>query len=95
MPRTGHELEKAATDAETWLESLDPAVTPAEDPTDLRRIGLALRSLADDQREVDEAVAAARESGRSWGEIGLVLGTSRQATRAVRPARRSVLTATV
>ncbi len=81
MPRTRHELEKAATDAETWLESLDPAVTPAEDPTDLRRIGLALRSLADYQREVDEAVAAARESGRSWGEIGLVLGTSRQATR--------------
>ncbi len=91
MPRTRHELEKAATDAETWLESLDPAITPAEDPTDLRRIGLALRSLADDQREVDEAVAAARKSGRSWGEIGLVLGTSRQATRERygQPAARS------
>jgi DNA-directed RNA polymerase specialized sigma24 family protein len=81
MPRTREELEKAATDAETWLESLDPAATPAEDPTDLRRIGLALRNLADDQREVDEAVAAARENGRSWGEIGLVLGISRQAAR--------------
>ncbi|MGI8702692.1 MAG: DUF2188 domain-containing protein [Nocardioidaceae bacterium] len=81
MPRTLEELEKAATDAETWLESLDPAATPAEDPTDLRRIGLALRHLADDQREVDEAVAAARENGRSWGEIGLVLGISRQAAR--------------
>ncbi len=81
MPRTREELEKAATDAETWLESLDPAATPAEDPRDLRRIGLALRSLADDQREVDEAVAAAREKGRSWGEIGLVLGISRQAAR--------------
>ncbi len=81
MPRTREELEKAATDAETWLESLDPAATPAEDPRDLRRIGLALRSLADDQREVDEAVAAAREKGRRWGEIGLVLGISRQAAR--------------
>jgi DNA-directed RNA polymerase specialized sigma24 family protein len=81
MPRTREELEKAATDAETWLESLDPSATPAEDPTDLRRIGLALRSLADDQREIDKAVAAARENGRSWGEIGLVLGISRQAAR--------------
>jgi DNA-directed RNA polymerase specialized sigma24 family protein len=91
MPRTREELEKAATDAETWLESLDPAATPAEDPTDLRRIGLALRSLADDQREVDEAVAAARENGRSWGEIGLVLGISRQAARERygQPAARS------
>jgi len=91
MPRTREELEKAATDAETWLESLDLAATPAEDPTDLRRIGLALRDLADDQREVDEAVAAARENGRSWGEIGLVLGISRQAARErySQPAARS------
>ncbi len=91
MPRTREELEKAATDAETWLESLDPSGTPAEDPTDLRRIGLALRNLADDQREVDEAVAAARENGRSWGEIGLVLGISRQAARERygQPAARS------
>ncbi len=81
MPRTREELEKAASEAETWLESLDPGATPAENPTDLRRIGLALRSLADDQREVDEAVAAARENGRSWSEIGLVLGISRQTTR--------------
>lgn len=91
MPRTREELEKAATEAETWLESLDPGATPTENPTDLRRIGLALRSLADDQREVDEAVAAARENGRSWGEIGLVLGVSRQAARERygQPAARS------
>jgi len=81
MPRTRDELERAATEAEAWLDSLDPATTPAENPSDLRRIGLALRGLADEQREVDEAVAAARENGRSWGKIGLVLGISRQAAR--------------
>ncbi len=81
MARTREQLEKAAAEAETWLESLDPGGTPAENPIDLRRIGLALRSLADDQREVDEGVAAARANGRSWGEIGLVLGVSRQAAR--------------
>lgn len=81
MPRTREQLEKAADEAETWLESLEPGATPAENPTDLRRIGMALRNLADDQREVDEAVAAARENGRNWGEIGLVLSISRQAAR--------------
>lgn len=81
MPRTRQELEQAAADAEVWLDSLTPDASPAQDPADLRRIGLALRSLAEEQREVDEAVAAARANGRSWGEIGLVLGISRQAAR--------------
>lgn len=81
MPRTREELEQAAAEAEAWLDTLDPATTPADDPSDLRRIGLALRGLADEQREVDEAVGAARQNGRSWGEIGLALGISRQAAR--------------
>jgi DNA-directed RNA polymerase specialized sigma24 family protein len=81
VPRTREELERAANEAETWLDSLDPATTPAEDPADLRRIGLALRELADKQRDLEEAVAAARANGRNWGEIGLVLGISRQSTR--------------
>jgi len=81
MPRTREELERAAAAAEAWLDGLDPAVTPAEDPADLRRIGLALRGVADEQREVEDAVAAARGNGRSWAEIGLILGVSRQAAR--------------
>lgn len=81
MPRTREELERAAADAEAWLDGLDPAATPAEDPADLRRIGLALRGVADEQRQVEDAVAAARGNGRSWGEIGLILGVSRQAAR--------------
>ncbi|CAN5580440.1 hypothetical protein BH24ACT13_BH24ACT13_08420 [soil metagenome] len=91
MPRTREELEQAASAAEAWLESLDPRMSPAENPSDLRRIGLVLRALADEQREVDEAVAAARQNGRSWGEIGLVLGVSRQSARERygQPATRS------
>lgn len=91
MSRTREELERAASEAEAWLDSLDPATAPADNPADLRRIGLALRELADDQHEIEEAVAAARENGRSWGEIGLVLGISRQSARERygRPATRS------
>ncbi len=79
MPRTREELERAA--AEAWLNSLDPDTTEAEDPVDLRRIGLALRALADQQREVDDTVAAARANGRSWAEIGIIVGITRQAAR--------------
>jgi hypothetical protein len=81
MPRTREELEKAAADAEAWLDALDPAATPAEDTADLRRIGLALKRVADAEAELADAVAAARAHGRSWGDIGLVLGISRQAAR--------------
>lgn len=81
MPRTREELEQAAAAAEAWLDALDPAETPAEDPRDLRRIGLALADVANAERELHDAVAAARDNGRSWGEIALVLGVSRQAAR--------------
>jgi hypothetical protein len=81
MPRTRKQLEQAAAEAEAWLESLDPAETPAEDPRDLRRIGLALADVAKAERDLADAVADARRNGRSWGEIALVLGVSKQAAR--------------
>jgi DNA-directed RNA polymerase specialized sigma24 family protein len=81
MPRTREELEMAAAEANAWLDSLDPATTPAEDTADLRRIGQALRNVAGAESELADAVAAARLHGRSWGDIALVLGTSRQAAR--------------
>lgn len=81
MPRTREQLEQAAAEAEAWLSSLDPAETPAEDPRDLRRIGLALADVAKAERDLANAVADARRNGRSWGEIALVLGVSKQAAR--------------
>lgn len=32
MPRTREQRDRAARDAEAWLDSLDPAQTEAEDP---------------------------------------------------------------
>lgn len=66
-------------DAEAFLDALDPATTPAEDPVDLRRIGLALREVDTAEAELREAVAAARSAGYTWAQIGMVLGVSRQA----------------
>lgn len=83
MPRTTDDLARAAADAEAWLDSLDPddPTLQVEDPTDLRRIGLALAELAQADTEVRDAVAAARANGRSWGLIAMVLGVSKQAAR--------------
>jgi hypothetical protein len=81
MPRTSQELAQAAADADAWLDSLDPAATPFEDTADLYRIGAALAVVADGSRELDEAVQSAHANGRTWGEIALVLGVSRQAAR--------------
>jgi hypothetical protein len=81
MSRTRDELDRAAADAEAWLDSLDPGTTPFEDASDLRRVGEAARSLAESAGEVEAAVVAARRNGRSWGLIALALGISRQAAR--------------
>jgi len=76
--------EKDAADtreAEAWLDRLDPVTTPADDPTELRRIGLALRDIEAAEAELRDAVAAARATGRSWAQIGMVLGVTRQAAQ--------------
>ena len=67
--------------AEVWLDQLDPAATPADDPAELRRIGLALRDMEAADAELHDAVAAARTAGRSWAQIGMVLGVTRQSAQ--------------
>ena len=83
MPRTQEELEAAAADVEHWLDELDPAVLddPASRADDLRAITSARDVIAMGERQLAMAVAAARANGRSWGEIGLFLGVTKQAAR--------------
>ena len=83
MPRTRAQLEQAAADAEAWLDKLDPSAleTPAADATDLRRIGTALAAVASAEGELAEAVRLSRAHGRSWTDIAIVLGVSREAAR--------------
>ena len=83
MPRSLEQLEQAAAETEAWLDSLDPAelADPANDASDLRRIALAIGASATAEREIADAVAAARAHGRSWGMIAIALGVSRQSAR--------------
>lgn len=80
MPRTREQLEQAATDAEAWLDQLDPETTTTE-IADLRAVTAAMNKIAAAQAELEAAVMAARANGRSWGVIAIALGTSRQAAR--------------
>jgi hypothetical protein len=92
MPRTREQLQKALADTEAWLDQLDPetVASPEAGAEDLRAIGEALHAVAaSDLRLVDE-VAKARAHGRTWTQIGAVLGVSKQAARERfgEPARR-------
>lgn len=80
------------TSAETWLDSLAPATTPARDGRHLREIGRALSALEQADADLHQAVESARAAGDSWEAIGVVLGTSRQAAHrkfAHRPSPRA------
>lgn len=81
MPRTREQLEQAVTEAEGWLDSLDPATHPAEETEDLRAVTAAVRSIASAEGDLRDAVGRARSNGRSWGRIALALGVSKQAAR--------------
>jgi len=70
-------------ETEALLDRLDPAEinVQAADASDLRRIGEAAEAIERARDALAEAVASARSHGRSWGQIGMVLGVSRQAAR--------------
>jgi hypothetical protein len=70
---TEEEIERAAKLAEEF----DPSSVAIDDTTDLRVLAEAARAGA----RLRELVARARANSRSWGEIGIALGVSRQAAR--------------
>lgn len=80
MPKhTDEEIERAAVRFEEWAATLDRA--DFEDVSDLRAVAGAVDAVQADQARLREAVGVARLNGRSWGEIGIALGVSRQAAR--------------
>jgi DNA-directed RNA polymerase specialized sigma24 family protein len=74
---TDEEIQRAAKLAEQF----DPSDVPMDDTTDLRAIAEVVDSVRSGEARVRELVALARANGRSWGEIGIALGVSRQAAR--------------
>jgi hypothetical protein len=73
------EIEQAAARFEQWAERLTR--TDFEDIGDLRAIAEATDSVRAGEARVLELVQLARANGRSWTQIGIALGVSRQAAR--------------
>ena len=66
---------------DTGLEQLEVATHPARDAAHFRRIIGARQKLSAAERELRDAVQAARDAGDSWTVIGAALDTTRQAAQ--------------
>jgi hypothetical protein len=81
MRHTDEEIERAAARFERLADELDPATVQAEHTDDLRQIAVAADAARQDEARLREAVHLARAHGRSWNQIAVGLGVSRQAAR--------------
>ena len=71
------EIQRAAKLAEEF----DSSTLPMDNTSDLRTLAEAVDAVRAGEAQVRELVARAHANGRSWGEIGIALGVSRQAAR--------------
>ncbi|MGL5930019.1 MAG: hypothetical protein ACRCY8_13890 [Dermatophilaceae bacterium] len=69
------------TDIEKMLDELDPGTVTARDAVHFRRIIAARDGVARADRELRDAVRAARAAGDSWLSIGMALGVTKQAAQ--------------
>lgn len=81
MRHSDEEIERAADRFAELADELDPDEVEAERIGDLREIAGVADSLRADEARLREAVEVARAHGRSWNEIAVALGVSRQAAR--------------
>ena len=81
MRHTDDEIERAARRFEQLAGELDPANAVVDHTDDLRQIAAVSEAVRADEARLRETVEVARAHGRSWNQIGLALGVSRQAAR--------------
>jgi len=73
VKHTDGEIERAAGRYRLLTEKLDPNVTQAQDPGDLRAVATAPRRLSA-TRPICGRPSEARAHGRSWNHIPIALG---------------------
>ncbi len=81
MRHSDKEIEQAAERFERLAEQLDPATATVEQIEDLRAVAAAAEAARADEARLREVVQVARAHGRSWNQIAVALGVSRQAAR--------------
>ena len=81
MRHTEDEIERAARRFEQLAGELDPATAEVDHTDDLRAIAAVSEAVRADEARLREAVEVARAHDRSWNQIAVALGVSRQAAR--------------
>ena len=81
MPRTVQEILDQASELAARFESYEPEQGTGRDATTLRALRAAFGQRADADRQLRDAVTAARADGHSWASIGAMIGTSGEAAR--------------
>jgi len=81
MRHTDDEIERAARRFEQLADELDPANAEVDHTEDLRAIAAVSEAVRADEARLREAVEVARAHERSWNQIAVALGVSRQAAR--------------
>jgi len=81
MRHTGGEIERAARRFDQLADELDPATAEVDHTDDLRAIAAVSEAVRADEARLREAVEVARAHDRSWNQIAVALGVSRQAAR--------------
>jgi DNA-directed RNA polymerase specialized sigma24 family protein len=81
MRHTDEEIEQAADRRAQLADQIEPETVEVERTDDLREIADAVEGVRAGAARVTEAVQLARAHGRSWNEIAVALGVSRQAAR--------------
>jgi len=91
MPRTTQEILDQADQLAVRFEQHDPT-DDIKNATALRAVREAFQTRAAAERELSDAVDAARADGHAWAAIGAMVGTTGEAARQRygRPATKPV-----
>lgn len=81
MQHTNDEIEAAARRFEQLADELDPDAAKVDRTDDLRQVAVISETLRAEEAQLRETVNVARVNGRSWNQIAVALGVSRQAAR--------------
>lgn len=81
MRHTDDDIEKASRRFEQLADDLDPATAVVDHIDDLRQLAAVSEAVRADETRLRETVEIARAHGRSWNQIAVALGVSRQAAR--------------
>jgi hypothetical protein len=81
MRHTDDEIEQASRRFEQLADELDPGTVEVDHTDDLRQVAAVSEAVRADEARLRETVEIARAHGRSWNQIAVALGVSRQAAR--------------